>query len=113
MGHFDLIRSVSFDGDMTDVVIVPPAAKTMAVQFPALAAGTLSVDASIDGESYAPLNGKNGSDDVAYSWVGTTGEFVVSVIPVLGLHSVQFVNTVDQSAADPVTVRFVQDKMAV
>jgi hypothetical protein len=113
MGHFDLVRSVPFVTTSTGVVVVPPAAKTMAVQFPTLDAGALSIEASINGEDYAPLNGKSGSDDTAYSWAASTGSFVVSVVPVMGLHSVRFSSAVDQSTADPITVRFIQDKTVV
>jgi len=69
----------------------------MAVAFPALTAGNLAIEGSIDGTNFFALRGKSGDEDTAYTFTATTGAFILASVIVGGVRSIRFTNSVDQT----------------
>lgn len=76
-------------------LVVPPDARSMAVAFPALDAGNLTITGSVDGTTYYTLRGKSGDEDTAYTFTATTGSFILPAVLVGGVRSIKFTNSVD------------------
>lgn len=97
--------TAAFAANKTSTAItVPDDAKSMAVCFPALDAGNLIIQGSVDGTNYFNLHGKSGDDTAPYTFTATTGSFILPALIVGAVRLIQFTNSADVTGT--ITVAF-------